>query len=394
MAQAGSPYAFQTDAELAMVEPEKQPKPQAGLLTAGDYDDVLNPVLYKTYAERMLQGSLSSKNLPYVDASNRINIRVVDTAGQTFPLADISVKKSNGEQTFAMRSAANGMSYLYPKYDDLEAGASLSVSANDMDAVEKTLTQDLIQNGGDVTFDLRTMKKSIDKLDLLLTIDATGSMSDEMKYLQSELDSIVSRVKKSHPKVNIRHSLIVYRDKGDDYIVRAFPFTRDIAEFKKDLGAQEANGGGDTPEAMDAALERGLKLKWRDDALKVNFLVADAPPHDRHISETWNAGLNSRYNGIHIVPIAGSGVDKTAEFMMRSMAQITNGRYVFLTDDSGIGNPHAEPTVDCYIVTRLDGLMSRILNSLISGERQEPDANEIIRSVGTYKSGVCELDIQ
>ena len=54
MAQAGSPYAFQTDAELAMVEPEKQPKPQAGLLTAGDYDDVLNPVLYKTYAERML----------------------------------------------------------------------------------------------------------------------------------------------------------------------------------------------------------------------------------------------------------------------------------------------------------------------------------------------------
>ena len=394
IAQAGSPYAYQTDAELAMVEPAKRPTPQAGLLTAGDYDDVLNPYLYKAYVDKMLQGSLSGKDLPYVDAARRIDIRVVDYAGQTFPLADISLNKESGEQKLALRTAANGMSYLYPNYDALEYGDTLSVTAKGGQLIEQTLTQDLIQNGGTMKFDLQSPRISINKLDLLLTIDATGSMGDEMKYLQTELDSIVSRVKQAHPAIDIHHSLIVYRDTGDAYVVKAFPFTDDINSFKTSLSKQTAAGGGDTPEAMHSALEKALELDWREDALKINFLVADAPPHDKHISDTWEAGLISRSKGVHMVPIASSGVDKTAEFLMRGMAQMTNGRYVFLTDDSGIGNPHAEPSVDCYIVTRLDGLMTRILNSLISGERQEPSAIEIIRSVGTYQSGVCATDIQ
>jgi len=135
-------------------------------------------------------------------------------------------------------------------------------------------------------------------------------------------------------------------------------------------------------------------MAWRDDALKINLLVADAPPHDKHIKDTWNAALKSRREGIHIVPLAGSGIDKTAEFIMRSMAQITGGRYLFLTDDSGVGNRHAKPTVDCYVVTRLDGLVTRVLNSLITGERVEPDAGDIIRSVGNYRAGTCAVDEQ
>lgn len=188
--------------------------------------------------------------------------------------------------------------------------------------------------------------------------------------------------------------MVVYRDSGDEYVVKDVPFTGNLRSFKKELNKQSAAGGGDTPEAMHQALETGLGLKWRDDAIKVNLLVADAPPHQRHISETWDHALISRTEGIHIVPIATSGVDKTAEFMMRSMAQITGGRYLFLTDDSGIGNPHAEPTVDCYVVTRLDSLVTRVLNSLVSGTREEPRADEIVRTVGNYDAGVCHLEQQ
>ncbi len=126
----------------------------------------------------------------------------------------------------------------------------------------------------------------------------------------------------------------------------------------------------------------------------MNLLVADAPPHANKIYETWEAGLASRNRGIHIVPLAGSGVDKTAEFMMRNMAHLTKGRYLFLTDDSGIGNAHAEPTVDCYVVTHLDGLVTRVLDGLITGERQEPDADDIIRRVGNYQAGRCKIDQQ
>ena len=43
-----------------------------------------------------------------------------------------------------------------------------------------------------------------------------------------------------------------------------------------------------------------------------------------------------------------------------AMAALTQSRYLFLTDDSGIGNPHAAPAIDCYLVTRLDALLRHL----------------------------------
>lgn len=375
----------------APIEPPK-PRPQSGQLTAGDYDDVLNPDLYKIYLDKMLQGPLKGKDLPYVDANKRINIRVLDTLGQPVPLADIRLTSPQGTRMFPLRTGADGMAYLYPGFDNLKSGTTVRVSAKGGRAVKKKLSQKLVRSGGDFVIDLRLDAAPVQKLDLLLTMDATGSMGDEMRYLQSELKAIVGRVEAAHPGVDIRTGLVVYRDKGDDYVVREVPFTDDIEAFRVSLAKQNADGGGDFPEAMHSAMEAGLDMDWRDDAVKVNLLVADAPPHDKNIDETWEAGLISRTEGIHIVPLAASGVDKSAEFLMRAMAQITGGRFLFLTDDSGIGNPHAEPTVDCYVVTRLDGLVTRVLSSLLTGERVEPESGDVIRSVGNYRAGTCAVD--
>jgi len=43
------------------------------------------------------------------------------------------------------------------------------------------------------------------------------------------------------------------------------------------------------------------------------------------------------------------------------MAIATNGTYVFVTDDSGIGNDHIEPTVGEYQVEFLNDLMVRLV---------------------------------
>ena len=372
--------------------PKPQPRPQSGLLTAGDYDDVLNPDLYKVYLDKMLQGQLRGKDLPYVDADQRINIHIVDSSGNPVPMADIMLITSKGKEMFPLRTGADGRAYIYPNFDGLTSGVVVTVSVDGSRLVQKVLTKKLVKKGGDLNMSLSIKAQPVENIDLLLTIDATGSMGDEMRYLQSELKDIVGRVEAANPNLNVRTGLVVYRDRGDEYVVRTVPFTDDIEDFRKSLGEQRAAGGGDMPEAVHEAMDAGLEMEWREDAVKVNLFVADAPPHDRHIAQTWRAGLISRTKGIHIVPLAASGVDKTAEFLMRAMGQITGGRYLFLTDDSGIGNAHAEPTVDCYIVTRLDGLVTRTLNSLIKGERVEPDAGEVIRSVGNYRSGVCKLD--
>ena len=122
--------------------------------------------------------------------------------------------------------------------------------------------------------------------------------------------------------------------------------------------------------------------------------VADAPPHDERTGDAWQQAQALRTRGVHIVPVAASGVADEAQYLMRSMAALTQSRYLFLTDDSGVGLPHAEPDVPCYIVTRLDGLIERVVASLLVGHRVEPRADSVLRRVGDYERGVCRSTSQ
>lgn len=74
---------------------------------------------------------------------------------------------------------------------------------------------------------------------------------------------------------------------------------------------------------------------------------------------------------------------------MRSAAFLTLSEYLFLTDDSGVGNTHAEPHIPCYQVQRLDQLMTRMIQAELTGARVEADPADIIRTVGNPVNGVC-----
>ncbi|MDD4641760.1 MAG: hypothetical protein PHF92_10450, partial [Bacteroidales bacterium] len=65
--------------------------------------------------------------------------------------------------------------------------------------------------------------------------------------------------------------------------------------------------------------------------------------------------------GIKIIPITASGIDKETEFLMRLMAMATNGSYVFITNDSGVGNEHIQASVGEYQVELLNKLMVRLI---------------------------------
>ncbi|UKK86385.1 hypothetical protein L7H23_02500 [Sphingopyxis sp. BSN-002] len=216
-------------------------------------------------------------------------------------------------------------------------------------------------------------------------------MGDEIRYLQSELRSIIGSITEKHRDLDIRVGFVFYRDLGDDYVTRTVAFDRDIGRVQGALARQDADGGGDYPEAMDQALIRAVGQEWRPDAVKSLLLVADAPPHDELFGRTWKAAEAARAKRIHITPVAASGVADKAEYAMRAMAAATQSRYLFLTDDSGVGNPHAPPAIDCYLVTKLDALVRRVVDSQISGRRIEPEDQEIIRSVGKYDAGKCIL---
>jgi hypothetical protein len=230
------------------------------------------------------------------------------------------------------------------------------------------------------------------ELDILFLFDTTGSMGDELTYLKAETTGIVNTIKSKFPSITPRLALIVYRDQGDDYVTRKFDFTTDLVAYKASLDTQEVGGGGDYEEAVQEGLAAAGSLAWRTgDVARLTFWIADAPHHTQHAQPTRAAIDVAAQKDIHLYPVAASGTDERMENTMRSAAQYTGGRYLFLTDDSGIGNAHKEPSIPCYRVTRFDKAMVRMVESEVTGTRIEPAESEVIRTVGSPVDGKCSL---
>lgn len=212
----------------------------------------------------------------------------------------------------------------------------------------------------ELTVELGETVPSVRALDLMFVFDTTGSMGDELLYLQKEFEDIAVRVADQ----STRFSVNFYRDQGDEYIVRSNPFSDDIKATAALINAEYANGGGDYEEAVDAALlDAVLGHTWREEAVKLMFFILDAPPHDtQETAENLKRAVEeAAAQGIRIIPIASSGVNEKTEGFLRSIAMLTGGTYTFLTDDSGIGGSHLEPTVGAYTVEALNDMIVRLI---------------------------------
>ena len=209
-------------------------------------------------------------------------------------------------------------------------------------------------------------------LDLLLVIDTTGSMYDEIAYLQAELKDVLSNL--SDLNMDIRLSLLFYRDHGDEYVTLKYDFTTNIDSQILNLSKQNADGGGDWEEAVDIAYDEVTKLSWGEDSVKIMFHVADAPPH----FHKYNIGLFAQsirtlaQKGVRIIPIACSGIEITTEALYRIAALYTGGTYTYLTDHSGIGNDHHESVTGATVVELLNKMMIRLIKEYCTGEDIEP----------------------
>lgn len=364
-----------------------QRAPEPGLLTAGDHDDLLNPELYASYVDDFLKRE-TLPGVPRVDTRQALTVAVQDTAGRAVPFAAVTLTCSDGNQ-LTLATTANGAAVFFPELDRLGARVSVSVRYGARDTAGRPVSFSRRLPALRQTVIVDRAAAPLSKFDLALVVDTTGSMTDELNYLKVELDSILDALRRSHPQIDMRVALIAYRDTDDAYITRTFAFTSDISALRGHLAEQHAGGGGDYPEAVEQAMARAMALDWRDDAVRSLLFVADAPPHADDVAATWRSAEVARARRIQIVPVGASGVGPGAEYMMRAMAAVTQSRYIFLTDDSGIGNPHAPPSVDCYLVTSLKALIERVLDAQLSGRRVEPRDEEIVRSVGNYRNGRC-----
>lgn len=216
------------------------------------------------------------------------------------------------------------------------------------------------------------MNKTIENrkiIDIYFAVDATGSMGDEINYLKAELNNVIELIKQKNPVLEMRFGSVFYRDEGDEYVTRNFDFTTNEASLISFISEQHANGGGDFPEAVHTALDIAItQNSWDENAsARILFLLLDAPPHytQKVISSLESNLIKAAEKGIKIIPITASGIDKATEYLMRSFAILTNGTYVFITDDSGVGNAHLEPTIGEFEVEKLNDLMVRLVDEYV-----------------------------
>jgi len=128
--------------------------------------------------------------------------------------------------------------------------------------------------------DLELTRFTLDHLDVALAVDSTGSMTTVIRWVQRD----VTKLMRAFHLISYepRLSVIFYRDLGDAYIVKPYPFTANADALAKAIKGVEAKGGGDEPEAVYEALMTAVtKQKWSsgDFARRVVVLVGDAPPH-------------------------------------------------------------------------------------------------------------------
>jgi len=360
--------------------------PRRGVVTAGDIDDGLNLAAFQRY----VAGAASRLDMPQVNLGNPVLARITGPDGQSAPGVRITLRRPGATDPFYDGySGVDGMVTVFPAV----------LGAGRLSEVELRAFSD--GNGAEVVQRLTTGTRTLihlpepgdwnpDFLDLVFVLDTTGSMGDELAWLTREMRGIVGTAARAAPGVDIRYGLIVYRDQGDDYVVQNYGFTPSQATMVNWLRGQSAGGGGDYPEAAADALRAGAALDWRrGKGERLMIHIADAPPHSPDARAYLDAARLAALTGVQVYGLGASGVADEAEFLMRQAAAITNGRYMFLTDDSGVGNAHAEPAIACYRVTALTGLLTRVLQSELSGHRVEATGAQVIREVGSYAAGVC-----
>ncbi|HEY3229445.1 MAG TPA: vWA domain-containing protein [Roseiflexaceae bacterium] len=349
-----------------VVPPERINNQQQGTpLKAGEVDDNADFATYLDYLR-----SYGGPPAHEVDVSERYILTVVNDRQQ--PVLDARVRLFDGQQqVFEGRTYAGGKTIFFPRTLKLSGNVtSLRVQVDKGNsAVEGTLSRG--QDGAQ-TFVLRGAEAlpQTPRLDVLFLLDSTGSMGDEIGQIQNTIASIADRIDRIEPRPELRFGLVAYRDRGDEYVTRVYDFTPDVGTFQQLLASVRADGGGDTPESLNEGLHEAIQgVHWADDAVRLSFLVADAPPHldyDQDYDYLQEA-RRAVAEGVKVYTIGASNSDDEAEYVFRQLAQQTLAHFIFLTYQPGqnAGTPgdttthHVDPAA--FTVERLDDLVVQVV---------------------------------
>lgn len=327
-------------------------------LRAGSVDDNGDLDRFRAYQSKI--AGFGVKLRPF-DTTGRVVVKVLDVNGRPAGGERVDITDSEGAVA-TLHTTADGTARFFPRSYRPSQGPWV---------VQAGETKTVAVENDTLTITLPDPAAATNQLDVMFVLDATGSMGDEIARLKTSIDSVASRISSLPSQPDLRIAMTVFRDEGDEFVTRSTDFTGDVGAFRSSLGAVQASGGGDTPEAVDEALDAALDgPSWRPtgSATQLVFLVGDAGPHaDRAVRRGSNESATvAAGRGIKIFPVASSNSDDLAEASFRQIAAATGARFVFLSYGAGGAGGAAtggntDISSDDYEELALDDLIVRLV---------------------------------
>ena len=197
------------------------------------------------------------------------------------------------------------------------------------------------------------------QVEIVFAIDTTGSMGGLIDGAKRKIWAIANEVARAQQKPEVKIGLVAFRDRGDAYVTQTTPLTDNLDAVYETLMALRADGGGDTPEDVNAALTDAVhKMQWSEKkgTLKMIFLVGDAPPHmDYDQQQKWQKTAQEAIRKNIYINTVQCGVDGETTAVWKKIAHAAEGRYAAIPQDGG---------VRVAVTTPFDGELGKLANEL------------------------------
>ena len=339
----------------------------AGMLTAGEVNDFAKWQLWPSILDDSHKQYIKDWRL---EPRQRYTVQLINKDGYPLAAYPVNLTDAKGNTLFQAVTDNTGKAELWSQLTvsgERLAVSGLQIQVGDQKQEAKDWNTFVLDEPcqSSISNLQSPMSDGTSDVDVMFVFDATGSMGDELRYLQAEMKDVIARAKDATGGLAIRTGAVVYRDHSDEYITRISRLTEDITTTQAFIDKQEAMGGGDYPEAVPEALMAALNSGgWDINArARIAFLILDAPCHQDSatIALLHDQILNAAALGVRIVPVVCSGLGESGELLVRAIALATNGTSFFLTDDSGIGRTHLKPTTDSLVVEHLNDMLVRTI---------------------------------
>lgn len=177
------------------------------------------------------------------------------------------------------------------------------------------------------------------KIEAVFVLDTTGSMGGLIETAKEKIWSIATTLAQAEQAPEIRMGLVAYRDRGDAYVTDVVDLSSDLDTMYGRLMQYAADGGGDTPESVNQALDAAVnRISWSQDpsSYRVIFLVGDAPPHMNYQGEARYPEIvqAATAEGIIVNTIQCGDMPQTVA-PWTEIAHLGNGRYLKVEQAGG-----------------------------------------------------------